>query len=132
MYVYLFVFHCCVIICFLLTPQFKKVPTCHFISFYCFSVFFSYTNFNSSSKYDHCYYTEFCDNSSTSLLFTHFQSLVKFSKILCYFVTQSNFEITVVLHYFKFQCFGFRNSKTPFYLLSHNIIERPIVSRECF
>ena len=50
----------------------------------------------------HCYYTEFCDNSSTSLLFTHFQSLVAPSKILYYFVTQSNFEITVVLHYFKF------------------------------
>ena len=100
-----------------------------FTVFFCF---LSYSNFNSSSKYDHCYYTEFCDNSSTSLLFTHFQTLVPSSKILYYFVTQSNFEITVVLYYFKFQCFGFRNSNTPYYLLSHNIIVRPIVSCKCF
>ena len=100
-----------------------------FTVFFCF---LSYSNFNSSSKYDRCYYTEFCNNSSTSLLFTHFQSLVPSSKILYYFVTQSNFEITVVLHYFKFQCFGFRNSNTPYYLLSHNIIIRPIASCKCF
>ena len=40
--------------------------------------------------------------------------------------------ITIVLHYFKFHCFGFWNANTPYYLLPHNIIVCPIVSRKCF
>ena len=108
------------------------MPTCHFFFFLLFFCYLSYSNFNSCSKYDQFYYTEFCDNLSTSILFKHIQSLVPSSKIIYYFVTQSNFEITVVLHYFEFQCFGLRNSNTPYYLLSHNIIVRPIVSRKCF
>ena len=112
--------HYCIIICFLIAPQFlKKMPTCYFFLLLLLFYFLSYYNFNSSSKYDHNYCTEFCNNSSTSLLFTHFQSLVSSSKILYYFVSQSNFEITIVLQYFKFQSFGFRNSDTPYYLLSH-------------
>ena len=51
--------------------------------------------------------------------------------MLSYFVSRSNFRITFVLHYFKFHCFGFRNSNTPFYLLNHNIFP-PILSRKCF
>ena len=65
-------------------------------------------------------------------MFTHFQSLVHQLKILNHIVSQSNLKITVVLYYFKFHCFGFRNSNTPYYLLSHNIIVCPIVSRKCF
>ena len=61
-------------------------------------------------------------------IFSHWYHPVKFFIIL----SQSNFEITVVLHYFKFQSFGFRNSNTLYYLLSPNIIVRPIVSRKCF
>ena len=101
------------------------MPTCHFFLFTV--LLFSLVQlFNSSSKYDHYYFTEFRNNSSTSL------SLVPSTKILNYFVPQSNFEVSVVLHYFKFHCFGLRNSNTPYYLLSHNIIVRPIVSRKCF
>ena len=106
------------------------MPSCHFFFFLLFFCFLSYNNFNSSLKYDLSYCTEFCNNSSTSLLFTNFQSLIPSTKILNYFVSQSNLEITVVLHYFKFYCFGFQNSNTPYYLLSLNIIVLPIVSRK--
>ena len=60
----------------------------------------------SSLKYDHYYCTEFFNNSSTSLLFTRFQSLVPSNKILNYFVLVKSL-IAVILFYFKFHCFGF-------------------------
>ena len=108
------------------------MPICHFLFFLLSSCFLSYNNLIPVRSMTIIIILNFCDNSSTLLLFTHFQSLVSSSKILYYFVTLSNFEIKVVLYYFKFQCFGFWNSNTPYYLRSHNIIVRPIVSRKCF
>ena len=58
------------------------MPTCHFFLFTV--LLFSLVQlFNSSSKYDHYYFTEFRNNSSTSL------SLVPSTKILNYFVSHN-------------------------------------------